>query len=147
MEALFKYFSGCVMALLALFAPVLPLVWCVVGFIGFDFLTGVMASRADAINQGRRWYFSSHEAWRTAQKLGFTIVAICMSFMIDTLILDFMALNLTKLFTGFVCGVEMWSFLENACRISDSKLLDYLRCYVAGRVRKEVEDEPRNKEL
>jgi hypothetical protein len=67
--------------------------------------------------------------------------------MIDTLILDFMALNLTKLFTGFVCGVEMWSFLENACRISDSKLLDYLRCYVAGRVRKEVDDEPRNKEL
>ena len=147
MEALFNYFSGCVMALVALFAPVMPLVWCVVGFIGFDFFTGVLASRADARKEGREWFFSSHEAWHTAQKLGFTIVAVGMAYLIDTQMLDFMSLNLTKLFTGFVCGVEMWSFLENACRISDSKLLDYLRCFVAGKVKKEVDDGSRNKEL
>ena len=57
------------------------------------------------------------------------------------LMLDFMHLNLTKLFAGFVCGVEMWSFLENACRISSSPMLDYLRRWVRGRVRKEVENE------
>ena len=141
MEALFKYFSGCVMALVALFAPVMPLVWCVVGFIGFDFFTGVLASHADARKEGREWFFSSHEAWHTAQKLGFTIVAVGMAYLIDTLMLDFMHLNLTKLFAGFVCGVEMWSFLENACRISSSPMLDYLRRWVRGRVRKEVENE------
>jgi hypothetical protein len=64
-----------------------------------------------------------------------------MAYLIDTLMLDFMHLNLTKLFAGFVCGVEMWSFLENACRISSSPMLDYLRRWVRGRVRKEVEDE------
>ena len=141
MEALFRYFSGCLVALAALFAPVVPLVWCVVGFIAFDFLTGVLASRADARREGGEWYFTSSQAWHTAEKLGFAIIALCMAYLIDTLMLDFMHLNLTKLFAGFVCGVEMWSFLENACRISSSPMLDYLRRGVRGRVRKEVEDE------
>ena len=107
MEALFRYFSGCLVALAALFAPVVPLVWCVVGFIAFDFLTGVLASRADARREGGEWYFTSSQAWHTAEKLGFAIIALCMAYLIDTLMLDFMHLNLTKLFAGFVCGVEM----------------------------------------
>lgn len=137
MEALCRYFNGCVAALAALFAPVVPLVWCVVGFISFDFVTGVLASRADAHRQSQEWYFRSCDAWRTAEKLGFAIIALGMAY----LILDFMHLNLTKLFAGFVCGVEMWSFLENACRISDAPLLGYLRRWVGGKVRKEVERE------
>ena len=141
MEALFRYFSGCLVALAALFAPVVPLVWCVVGFIAFDFLTGVLASRADARREGEEWYFTSSNAWHTAEKLGFAIIALCMAYLIDTQMLDFMHLNLTKLFAGFVCGVEMWSFLENACRISDAPMLDYLRRWVRGRVRKEVDSE------
>ena len=38
---------------------------------------------------------------------------------IETHILDFMTLNLAKIFTGFICGVEFWSFLENAAEITD----------------------------
>ena len=136
MEALFRYFSGCLVALAALFAPVVPLVWCVVGFIAFDFLTGVLASRADARREGGEWYFTSSQAWHTAEKLGFAIIALCMAYLIDTLMLDFMHLNLTKLFAGFVCGVEMWSFLENACRISSSPLLRYIRRYVRNAITK-----------
>ena len=84
MEALYRYFNGCVAALAALFSPIVPLVWCVVGFISFDFLTGVLASRADARREGEEWYFTSAEAWHTAQKLGFTIIALCMAYLIDT---------------------------------------------------------------
>lgn len=130
MEALCRYISGSVAALVALFAPVVPLVWCVTGFILFDFLTGVMASHHEARERGRAWYFESCVAWRTIEKLGFTIVALGMAYIIDTLMLDFMHLHITKLFAGFVCGVEMWSFLENACRISSSPLLRYIRRYV-----------------
>ena len=138
MEALFRYFSGCLVALAALFAPVVPLVWCVVGFIAFDFLTGVLASRADARREGGEWYFTSSQAWHTAEKLGFAIIALCMAYLIDTLMLDFMHLNLTKLFAGFVCGVEMWSFLENASVLSDAKLFEWLRNYVKRKVEKEI---------
>jgi hypothetical protein len=50
-----------------------------------------------------------------------------------------MDLHLTNLLTGFICGVEMWSFLENACRISDAPLLRHLRGLVRHKLRKEVE--------
>ena len=89
MEALCKYISGVALSLAALFAPIVPLIWCVVGFICFDFVTGIMASRAEAREQGQEWYFESHLAWRTAEKLGFTIIALCMAFCIDELMLDF----------------------------------------------------------
>ena len=139
MEALYKYINGCVAGLAALFTPLVPLVWCVVGFIGFDFVTGVMASCADARHAGQKWYFESREAWRTVEKLGFTVVALAMAYTIDVVVLDFLNLNLTRLFAGFVCGVEMWSFVENACRISDSPLLRHIRRLVRHRIRKEVE--------
>ena len=139
MEALYRYFSGAVAALLALAAPVAPLVACVVGFITFDFLTGVVASHADARRERLPWYFESREAWHTVQKLALAIVALYMAYAIDVVMLDFLHLNLTKLFAGFVCGVEMWSFLENACRISDAPLFRYLRRYVRRRVREELQ--------
>lgn len=139
MGALYKYINGCVAGLVALFTPLVPLVWCVVGFIGFDFVTGVMASRADARHAGEKWYFESREAWRTVEKLGFTVVALSMAYTIDVVVLDFLNLNLTRLFAGFVCGVEMWSFVENACRISDAPLLRRIRRLVRHRIRKEVE--------
>ncbi|MBR5877160.1 MAG: phage holin family protein [Alistipes sp.] len=139
MEALYRYFSGALLSLAALFAPVVPMVWCVAGFILFDFLTGVWASKVESREQGKEWYFESRLAWHTAQKLGFTIIALCMAFVIDTMILDFLEMNLTKLFAGFVCGVEMWSFLENACRISDAPLLRYIKRYVKQKVREEAE--------
>lgn len=139
MEALYRYISGAAAALTALFAPIVPLVWCLVGFIGFDFLTGIAASFVESRRARRAWRFSSREAWRTVEKLGFTIIALGMAFLLDQFILDFLDLNLTKLFAGFVCGVEMWSFLENACRISDDRLLRYLRCAVVSRIRKGVQ--------
>ena len=76
MEALYRYANGCAGSLVALFAPVAPLMWCVAAFIGVDFATGVAASRAEARRDGRAWYFESREAWRTVRKLGFAIVAI-----------------------------------------------------------------------
>ena len=138
MEVLYKYINGCVAGLVALFTPLVPLVWCVVGFIGFDFVTGVMALRVEDRRAGQAWYLESREAWRTVEKLGFTVAALCMAYTIDVLVLDFLALNLTKLFAGFVCGVEMWSFIENACRISDAPLLRHIRRVVRQRIREEV---------
>ena len=147
MEVLYRYISGGVAALMALFAPVIPLVWCVTAFILFDFITGVAASYCEARRNNREWYFESRTAWHTVQKLGFTIVALCMAYLIDALMLDFMQLHLTKLFAGFVCGVEMWSFLENACRISSSPLLKYIRRYVRQTIENKIKDESWNREL
>ena len=43
--------------------------------------------------------------------------------------------------TGFVCGVELWSFLENGATISNSPLLAWLGRIVKRRVDEEVQGE------
>ena len=141
METLYRLVSGAAAGIAALFAPIGPLVACTVVFIGIDFLSGVAASRAAARRERRAWYFESREAWRTVLKLGLTITAIAMAWMIDSCILDFMGLNVARLFTGFTCGVELWSFLENASQLSDAPLFRWLRRYVRRRIRREAGDE------
>ena len=141
MEALYRYISGVILSLGSLFTPITPLIWCVVAFIAVDFLSGVYASRHRAEQNHKAWYFESAEAWRTLHKLGFAIIAVAMAWLIDEHILDFMELNLARLFAGFVCGVELWSFLENASQISDAQLFEWMRRCVHRRIRKEVDDE------
>lgn len=138
METLFKYLSGVVAAAAGLFAPIAPLVACAVAFIAVDFLTGVAASRAEARRADRKWWFESREAWHTVVKLGLVVTAIAMSWLIDSCILGFMHLNLARLFTGFTCGVELWSFLENASQLSDAPVFRWLKRYVRRRIDKET---------
>jgi phage-related holin len=110
-------------------------------FIAIDFVTGVIASRVKAKREGEPWRLESRKAWRTVAKAGFVAVAIVMTWMIDHNILEFMHLNLANIFTGFVCGVELWSFIENASTISGSSLFDWLSRWFKRRIGKEVANE------
>ena len=141
MEALYRFVSGAAAGIVALFAPIGPLVATTAVFIGIDFISGVAADRAAARREGRTWYFESCKAWRTVLKFTLAVTAISMAWLIDSCVLDFMRLNTARLFTGFTCGVELWSFLENAAQLSDAPLFRWLRRYVHRRIRKEVGDE------
>ena len=134
MEALYRFVSGLAAGIAALFAPIQPLVVTSLLFIAVDFLSGVLADRADARHAGREWYFESGKAWRTVLKTGLVITTIAMAWLLDRCVLDFMQLNLAKLFTGFTCGVELWSFLENAAQLSEAPLFRWLRRYAKRRV-------------
>ncbi|HIY69059.1 MAG TPA: phage holin family protein [Candidatus Alistipes intestinigallinarum] len=134
MEALFRFVSGVVAGVAALFAPIHPLVITTLLFIGVDFISGIFADRAVARREGREWYFESCKAWRTVVKMGLAVTAIVMAWLLDRCVLDFMQLNLAKLFTGFTCGVEFWSFLENAAQLSEAPLFRWLRRYAKRRV-------------
>lgn len=142
MEALFRYVSGLLSGAASLLAPVAPTVACAVLFIAADFVSGVAAGRVAARRSGRKWYFESRLAWKTVLKAGFVITTIAMSWLLERCVLDFVTLNITKMFTGFVCGVELWSFLENASAISDSEVFVWLKRYVRSRIEMEAGDEP-----
>ena len=139
MEVLFRYFSAFVASLCGLLCPIAPLITTATLFIVVDFITGVVASHAEARREGKEWWFESRKAWRTVIKAGF--VAIVMMWVLDYHVLEFMNLNMAKLFTGFVCGVELWSFLENAATISRAPLFEWMSRWVKRRVEREVKDE------
>ena len=141
MEVLFRYFSAFVASLCGLLCPIAPLITTATLFIVVDFITGVVASRAEARREGREWWFESRKAWRTVIKAGFVAIAIVMMWVLDYHVLEFMNLNMAKLFTGFVCGVELWSFLENAATISRAPLFEWMSRWLKRRVEREVKDE------
>lgn len=141
MVILSKYVSGIVAALIALLCPITPLIITATFFVAIDFLTGILASYVAAKNSGQKWRLESRKAWRTVYKLCFIVTGIVMTWLVDSLVLGFMELNLANLFTGFVCGVELWSFVENAATISQSKLFKWLSRWIMSKLRKEVGDE------
>ena len=141
MEILCKYISATLAGLCAMLCPIAPLIATALLFIAIDFVTGIMASRTVARREGREWWIESRKAWRTVYKAGFTAVAIIMMWLIDHVLLGFMNLNIANMFTGFVCGVELWSFLENATTISSSPLFSWLGRWVKRRITKEVDNE------
>ena len=140
MEILFRYFSGAATAFTALLCPIVPLIITTTIFILIDFITGVIASRAEARREGRDWWFESRKAWRTVLKLGFVLTSIVLISVIDSHILGFMDLTLANIFTGFVCGVELWSFIENASTISRAPIFEWLSKWVKRRIDRNVDD-------
>ena len=141
METWYRLVSGAAASLAALFAPIGPLVATTLLFIAVDFLSGVAADRATACRDRRKWYFESRKAWRTVVKAALAVTMIAMAWLLDCSVLDFLELRSAKLLAGFACGVELWSFLENAAQLSDAPLFGWLRRYVHRRIREEVGDE------
>lgn len=141
METLYRYVSGAAAGIAGLFAPAGPLIATTLLFIVMDFLSGVAADRAAARRAGRPWYFESRKAWRTVAKAALVLTTIAMAWLLDTCVLDFLQLNVARLFAGFTCGVELWSFLENAAQLSDAPFFLRMRRYVRRRIGKEVGDE------
>ena len=138
MEVMYRAINGVILGFAALFSPIQPVMLCALAFIVIDFVTGVLASHCEAKQRGEKWYFSSREAWRTIRKAGFVLLTIAMSWLVECCILNFVTLNLTRIIAGAICGVEMWSFLENASVLSDAKLFEWLRNYVKRKVEREI---------
>lgn len=116
-----KYFSGILAGVISFFAPVEPLLIVAMAFVVVDFLTGVLADRHKVRASGEKWRFESHKAWRTITKLSFVMAGIMLAWMMDSLLMPIVNLRLANVFTGFVCGVEFWSYLENATAITGER--------------------------
>ena len=90
-------------------------------FVGVDFLTGVLADRHKTRAAGGKWRLESRKAWRTINKLAFVMAGIVLAWMLDELLAPVVSLRMANIFTGFVCGVEFWSYLENATVVTGEK--------------------------
>lgn len=49
------------------------------------------------------------------------MAGIMLAWMLDSLLLPLVEVRLANIFTGFVCGVEFWSYLENASVVTNEK--------------------------
>ena len=128
-------FAGCFASLAALICDnLLPLFITIVIFELMDFGTGIMKSAVLAKRAGRRFAFESIKAWRTIYKMVFILIGVVLAEMLDATIAEETRLRFANWFTAFCCGIEFWSFLENAAVISDHPLFRWLRKFMKTKV-------------
>lgn len=114
---------------------ILPLFVAVFIFEAVDFITGCIKSYVVAKRNGKKFAFESIKAWRTIYKVVFILIGIALAELLDATFSE-NRLRFANWFTTFCCGVEFWSFLENAAVISDHPIFRWLRKFM----KIEVED-------
>ena len=130
-----KILAGLLAGFAAVFVDsLLPLFLTVTVFELVDFITGCIKSAVVAKRKKEKFAFESVKAWRTIYKYVFLLIGIVLCEMLDHVIVEEGRLRFANYFTGFACGVEFWSFLENAAIISDHPLFRWLRKFMKLKV-------------
>ena len=129
-----------------MFDNLLPLFIAVVVFEVTDFVTGVIKSGVVSKRKGGRFAFESVKAWRTIYKFVLILIGIVLAELLDQTFGNDGRLKLANYFTAFCCGVEFWSFLENAAVICDHPIFRMLKKVMREKVEDEInatfEDKP-----
>ena len=134
-----KIFAGILAGFLSVFVDnLLPLFVTVTVFELVDFITGVIKSYVVAKRTKQRFAFESVKAWRTIYKYVFILIGIVLAEMLDQTVANETRLRFANYFTAFCCGVEFWSFLENAAVISDHPLFRWLRKFMKFKLEDEI---------
>ena len=130
-----KILSGFLASLMAAFVDnLLPLFLTATVFEFFDFVTGCWKSAIVSHRKKEHFAFESVKAWRTIYKYVLTLVGIMLAELLDHTLADESRLRLANFFTAGVCGVEFWSFLENAAVISNHPVFKWLRKFMKLKV-------------
>lgn len=134
-----KILVGIVMGFVgAFFNNLLPLFLMATIFEFIDFITGVIKSATIARRKKEKFCFESVKAWRTIYKYIFILLGILMAEMLDMTLAVDGRLRFANYFTAFCCGVEFWSFLENAAVISNHPVFRWLRKFMKMKVEDQI---------
>lgn len=134
-----KILAGIISGFVAVFVQnLLPLFVTVTVFEVIDFVTGVIKSAVVAKRSKQKFAFESVKAWRTIYKYILILIGIVLAEMLDQTIDNETRLRFANYFTGFCCGVEFWSFLENAAVISDHPIFRWLRRFMKFKVEDQI---------
>lgn len=99
----------------SLLAPIQALAICIIVFILTDFALGFIVS-VKVKKQG----FITEKAWKTVWKLIGAEVCVLLAWVLDMHVLTFIpTLFLPNIFTGLICGADLWSILTNFAILSN----------------------------
>jgi phage-related holin len=102
-------------SILSIFAPVSKLAVIAFAFVVIDFIFGLIVSV-----RVRKVGFTTEKLYKSIWKLLGVEVSICLAYLLDVHVIDFTpTLHLANIFTGIICGAELWSILTHFAILSD----------------------------
>lgn len=130
-----------IVAMLSLFGNFWILLGVTYAFIIADFYFGYRLSQKvkkenpGAISSGK---LESCKWWHTIIKGKDAAIFIALTYLADQFIFRWETPVCALTVTGFICGAEFWSMLENKAYLSDTKWAVWLRKYVRNKAEKHL---------
>lgn len=124
-----KIMFAAIAGLSGFFAPLWILVLWMTIFVMFDLISGIMAAKR------RGELLQSKKLRRTINKLIWYFSAILLANGLDVGILGFIALYLANFTTAIICGVELYSILENAYSITGNRVFWLLTQFTTKKIK------------
>lgn len=113
-----------------------PLFICVLVFELVDLITGIWKSKVIAERKGEAWGIESAKLRKTLYKTILIFAGLVLAYLLGEVCFNEINIDLPKMFCGFACAFEMWSFLENAAVISEHPIFRLLQKFM----KKEIKD-------
>ncbi len=126
-------------SLMAFFEPIEILVLWMLIFIISDMITGIHASLAE----GKP--IQSCKAQKTVHKFVLYAMSIFLLEGMDRYILDLVDCHLANIGATIICGIEMYSILENCYRITGNQVFKVLTQFTLKKIKDETGVEVDNK--
>lgn len=126
-----KVWAYCITGTLSFFEPLwMLMVWFFI-FIACDFVTGISAS----IKEGK--LITSNKMSRSIKKLLMYSMTIVLVHAIDKDMIIWVDLGLARICATIICGIELYSILENCYRLTGNQVFKVLTQFTV----KKIEDE------
>lgn len=127
-----KIWAYSITSILAFLEPLWVLMLWFFIFIACDFVTGISAS----IKEKKQ--ITSNKMSRTIKKLLMYCMVIVLVHAIDKDMLVIVDLGLAKISATIICGIELFSILENCYRLTGNKVFKVLTQFTVKKIREET---------
>lgn len=127
-----KAFAYSITSVMAFFEPLWVLILWFFIFVACDFVTGISASIKE------RKIITSNKLSRTIKKLLMYCMVIVLVHAIDKDMLVIVDLGLAKICATIICGIELYSILENCYRITGNKVFKVLTQFTMKKIENET---------
>lgn len=123
-----KFWAYIITGTIAFFEPLgILMLWFLV-FVACDTITGICASIKE------REIISSNKLRKTIVKLMMYSMTIVLCHAIDTSMITLVDIGLAKLVSAIICGIELYSILENCYRITGNRVFKTLTQFTLKKV-------------
>lgn len=119
-------------SLMAFFEPIEILVLWMLIFIVSDMITGIHAS----LTEGNP--IQSCKMQKTVHKFLLYSMTIVLLEGLDRYLFDLMDLHLANIGATIICGIELWSIMENCYRITGNRVFKVLTQFTLKRIKDET---------
>ena len=123
-----KIWAYCITGIFSFFEPLWVLMLCFFIFVAVDMITGISAAVKE------RQIIESNKLRKTIYKFLMYCTVIVLVHSIDAEMITVVDLGLARICSAIICGIELYSILENCYRITGNRVFKVLTQFTLKKI-------------